>query len=330
MGVFLFSLIRLMRKEKSWACIPESEEVLMKKRILILALAAIVILTTGCSPKKQAVEEPFAALTDQTGRKVLIEKVPDRIISLSPSNTEIAFSIGLGKKIVGVTDYCNYPEEALAKRKIGGYANPNLEAIIALKPNLVLAGDKHDDIVKKLGEMGIPALIIIPTSLEEVYASMELVAAATGSQEIAAGVIADMKERVQKIQEKLATVPEGKRPRVYYEVYSKPLISAGNLSVIHEVITLAGGKNIFMDISERFPKISDEAVVERDPQVILYSKQHGSEEITGDVFVKRPVWGKITAVKEGRIYGIQADAISRPGPRLIDAVEEVAVLLYPN
>lgn len=302
----------------------------MKKRILVLALVVVVILATGCGPKKQAVGGSFAALTDQTGRKVLIEKIPDRIISLSPSSTEMAFSIGLDKEIVGVTDYCDYPKEALAKQKIGGFANPNLEAIIALKPNLVLAGDKHDDIVKKLEEMGIPTLIILPTSLEEVYASMELVAAATGRQKIAAEVIAGMKERMQKIQDKLAAIPQNERPRVYYEVYSEPLMSAGSLSVVHEVITLAGGKNIFADISERYPKISDEAVFERDPQIILYPKQHGSEEITEDVFVKRPVWGKITAVKEERIYAIQDDSISRPGPRLVEAVEEVAVLLYPE
>lgn len=302
----------------------------MKKRVLILALAAIVILVAGCSPEKQTVEEPYMTLTDQAGRTVIIEKIPERIVSLSPSNTEIAFSIGLDKKIVGVTDYCNYPEEALTKQKIGGFENPNLEASIALKPDLVLAGDKHEDVIKKLEEMGIPVLYLSPTSLEEVYASMELTAEATGSQERAAEVIAGMKERVQKIQEKLDAVPEEKRPRVYYEVYSKPLMSAGNQSIIHEVITLAGGRNIFADISERYPKISDEAVVERDPQVILHPKQHGSEDIAGDVFVNRPVWEKITAVKEDRIYRIEADAISRPGPRLVDAIEEVAALLYPD
>lgn len=302
----------------------------MKKNVLVLMLAILVIFTVGCSPKKQQNSENFAALVDQMGRKVVIDKLPERIISLSPSNTEIAFAIGLDKKIVGVTDFCNYPVEALEKEKIGGFANPNIEAVIALKPDLVLAGNKHDEAVEKLEEMKIPVLIISPESLEEVYSAMQLVAEATGSEDNTAAVISGMQDRIKKIQDKLVSIADEKKARVYYEVYSDPLMSAGSLSLINEAVALAGGKNIFADIADRYPKINEEAVVERDPQFILFPKFHGSEEIKEDVFAKRPVWGRITAVKENQIYGVQADAISRPGPRLVDAVEEVAALLYPD
>jgi len=306
------------------------EEEAVKKSILVLILAVLVIFAAGCGPKKQEKTGPFAVLEDQMGRKVVINKLPQRIISLSPGNTEIAFSIGLEQRIVGVTDFCNYPAEALKKEKVGGFAKPNLEAIIALKPDLVLAGNMHDTTIKKLEEMGIAALILSPASLEEVYASMKLVGAATGNEEAAAKVVAGMQGRIQKVQEKLAAIPAQKRVRVYYEVYSKPLMSAGGLSLINEVLLLAGGKNIFADVLEKHPKISDEAVVERDPQYIFFPKMHGSEEIKGDFFAQRPVWKKITAVKEEKVFGVESDAISRPGPRLINAVEEVAILLYPD
>ena len=302
----------------------------MEKNILVLMLAFLVIFAAGCGSDKQEKTGPFAVLEDQTGRKVVIDKRPERIISLSPSNTEIAFSVGLDKRIVGVTDFCNYPEEALRKEKIGGFSKPNLEAIIALKPDLVLAGNMHGEIVKKLEEMGVSVLILSPASLKEVYASMELVADATDSKETAAQVIAGMQGRMQKVQEKLSAIPQDKRVRVYYEVFSNPLMSAGGVSLVNEVLTLAGGKNIFADISEGYPKISNEAIIERDPQFILFPQKHGSEESNVDSFAVRPVWEKITAVKNKRIFGVQGDAISRPGPRLIDAVEEVAMLLYPD
>lgn len=306
----------------------------MKKIVLILMLAVLFIFVAGCGskedPKEQESTEPFAVIVDQMGREVVIDSLPERVVSLAPGNTEIAFAIGLDKKIVGVTDFCNYPAEAKDKEKIGGFANPNIEAVIALKPDLVLAGNKHDEIVKKLEEMRIPVLIISPESLEEVYAAMQLVAEATGSEDNTTAVISGMQDRIKKIQKKLASISDDNKARVYYEVYSDPLMSAGSLSLINEVVTLAGGKNIFADISERYPKINEEAVVERDPQFILFPQLHGSEEIKGDVFAKRPVWGKITAVKENKVYGVQADAISRPGPRLVDAVEEVAALLYPD
>ena len=301
-GIFLFSEKNIRKG------------IAVKKNILVLTLLILIVFVTGCDSKKQETAGPL----------------PERIISLSPGNTEIAFAIGLGEKIVGVTDYCNYPEEALGKQKIGGFANPNLEAIIALEPDLVLAGNKHTEIAKKLEEMGIEVLILVPTSLEEVYASMELVAAAAGNEENTAKVIAGMKGRMQKVQEKLSAIPQDKRVRVYYEVFSNPLMSAGGVSLVNEVLTLAGGKNIFTDISEGYPKISNEAIIERDPQFILFPQKHGSEESNVDSFAVRPVWEKITAVKNKRIFGVQGDAISRPGPRLIDAVEEVAMLLYPD
>ncbi len=302
----------------------------MKNNILVLLLVALVVFAAGCGARGKEETGPFAVLVDQLDREVVIDNPPERIVSLSPGNTEIAFFIGLGEKIVGVTDFCNYPGEALGKEKVGGFANPNLEALVALEPDLVLAGNMHDEIVKKLEEMGIPVLVLSPASVEEVYVSMELVAAATGNEEAAARAIAGMQGRLEKVQERLASISGEKRVRIYYEVYSDPLMSAGGLSLINEVLSLAGGKNIFADIAEKYPKISDEAVVERDPQFILFPKFHGSEEIKGDILEGRPLWKKITAVKEEKVFGVQADAISRPGPRLVEAVEEVARLLYPD
>ncbi len=304
--------------------------VVVRKNVFVLLLGLLVVFAVGCGVRTGESDETgfFAVLVDQSGREVVIEELPERIVSISPGNTEMLFFIGLGEKVVGVTDFCNYPEEALAKDKVGGFSKPNLEALVELEPDLVLAGNMHAEIVAKLEEFGIPVLVLSPGSVNDVFHAMELVAEAAGTD--AKGAIGGMRERLDKVREALAAVPEGERFRVYYEVYSEPLMSAGGLSLINEVLTLGGGINIFADVAERYPKISQEAVVERDPQFILYPGFHGSEEIKGDILTGRPVWRGITAVKEGRVLSVRDDAVSRPGPRLVDGVEEVARILYPD
>jgi iron complex transport system substrate-binding protein len=232
--------------------------------------------------------------------------------------------------MVGVTDYCNYPEEALKVSKVGGFSKPNMEAVLALQPDLVLAGNKHEEQIKKLEEMNIPVLVLIPESMDEVFEAMTMVGKATGKSQEADTLISDMKNRLKTIESKVGSIPEQDRVRVYYEVSSDPLMSAGSASIINEVIYLAGGKNIFADVAERYPKISQEVLIERDPQFILYPGSHGSEGFDPKKIKSRPMWDKISAVKENKLVNINADTISRPGPRLIEAVEKLATVFYPE
>ncbi|MDO9535190.1 MAG: cobalamin-binding protein [Bacillota bacterium] len=305
----------------------------MKKiLIILLVLHTFLLVFSGCGSTDVTGggDEPFARIVDQMGRELLVPKVPERIISISPANTEIAFALGLGDRLVGVTDYCSYPTQAQDKTSVGGYSDPNLEKIVALEPDLILAGSFHKEEVLKLDEMGIPVLVLDPQSLEEIYESFELVAIATGAEAEFKRLAADMKGRIDAVEERLASLEEDKKVRVYFEVYSDPLMSAGNKAEINEIISLAGGINIFADIDGTYPVVSAEAVVKRDPQVILFPDYHGTEEFNAELLQERPGWGEIDAVKNGRVHAVENDVFSRPGPRFVEAVEAAAKLFYPD
>lgn len=297
---------------------------------LCLMMLAILIFSAGCMAAKESKGENFAIVTDQMGREVVIKSIPKRIVSLSPSHTETAFAIGLGNSIVGVTDYCNYPMEALKISKVGGFYKPNLEAVLALDPDLVLAGNMHEEQIKKLEEMNIPVLVLSPESLEDVFEAMVIAGKATGKSNEADAVISGIRDRLKTVKAKIGPISEQDRVRVYYEVSSDPLMSAGAASIINEVISLAGGKNIFADVAERYPKVSGEVLIDRDPQFILFPKNHGSIGFDPKKITARPLWDKITAVKKNNLFEVSADTISRPGPRLIEAVEKLAAIFYPE
>lgn len=316
----------------------------MNKKIYVamIIFSAVALLLGGCG--QTAVpegEEPAAdfsqtetegplVVTDQMGREVVIDGIPQRLISLSPSNTEIAFALGLSERIVGVTEYCNYPPEAQEKELIGGFATPNIERIVELEPDLVLASTIHEEAVTQFEALGITVLVIESATLTELYTSISLMAELTGVSGAGEALIATMQWRIGAVEEQIASIPEAERVRVYYEVYSDPLMSAGKQTFINEIITLAGGINIFADIDESYPQISAEVVAERQPQVILYPDYHGTADLVLESMVDRPGWSSIPAVAEGKVYAASDDAFARPGPRVVEAIEEAARLFYPH
>ncbi|MEW5784453.1 MAG: cobalamin-binding protein [Bacillota bacterium] len=302
------------------------------KNVLLLLIGLSVFLLSGCAggDNEAGSGAPFAVVTDQAGREVVLQDVPERIVSLSPSNTEIVFALGMADRVVGVTDYCNYPPEAEAKAKVGGFSNPNLELILELEADLVLAGSLHEEFIPRLEEMGIPVLVLAPETLADVYASLMLVAEVTGSTEQGELLVAEIQERVSRVQAALGSLNEDEKVVVYYEVYSDPLMSAGAGTLINEIITLSGGRNIFADLAEQYPKVSAESVVERQPQVILFPDYHGSAEIMAEQMTERPGWESIPALRENRAYAVHDDAFTRPGPRVVDAIEQTAKLFYPG
>ena len=305
--------------------------------LLMLVLLMLALFCGGCGgPANVAGENsangastPRTEVVDQAGRELVIYGIPQKIISLSPANTEFACALGLGERLVGVTDYCNYPPQVEDKPKVGGFADPNLEQIIAMEPELVLAGDMHPDVTEKLEDMGVTVLVLSPVTLDDVYASLELLAEVTRCGEKCAELTAKMQERIRAVQDTLASLDEGERVRVYFEIYADPLMGVGSRSVIHEIITLAGGVNIFADVHDTYPTVSPEAVVNRDPQVILFPNFHGTEDLLSGAMQERPGWSNVSAIAGQRVYGVDNDAFSRPGPRIIDAVENAARIFYP-
>lgn len=319
----------------------------MKKSLFLLTAVLFVclIFVVGCGRAEDAVEleeidqvaaeetskpDHAVVVIDQMGREVTIDGIPQRIISLSPSNTEVAFALGLADRLVGVTDYCNYPLEALEKEKIGGFSTPSIEKIVELEPDLVLASTIHTEEVPRLEALGISVLVVESSKLFDLYTSISLVAEVTGVSASGEALIASMQERINAVEIIVSAVPSNERVRVYYEVYSDPLMSAGEEAFINEIIALAGGINIFSDIAEKYPQISAEVVAERQPEIILFPDYHGTADLILESMTGRPGWESVPAVINSRVYVVSDDTFTRPGPRIVEAVEEAAKLFYPE
>jgi len=305
--------------------------------IMVLLILFVLIAAVGCSELNEVVEQEelletngAVVVSDQMGRKVIVEDVPQRIISLSPSNTEVVFALGLDDRVVGVTEYCNYPPEALEKDQVGGFSTPSIERIVELEPELILASTIHEEEVIRLEELGLPVLVVESSTLIDLYTSISLVAEVTGIVDDGEALIDSMRERIYAVESIVAGIDPEDKVRVYYEVYSDPLMSAGKGAFINEIISLAGGVNIFADINENYPTISAEVVAERQPDIILFPDYHGTADFVIDGMTARPGWESIPAVRENRVYAISDDTFARPGPRVVEAVEEAAEIFYPE
>jgi iron complex transport system substrate-binding protein len=287
---------------------------------------------TAVEPVTVTATLPFT-LTDSLGREVIIAALPQRIVSLAPSNTEILFAVGAGDQVVGVTEYCNYPPEAKEGREIvGGFSAKSLsvEKILSLKPDVVFsAGAIHQPVIEALEQAGVTVVAFDAQNFDEVYQNILTAGRITGHVAEAEKVVAEMKARLAKVQAIVREIPEQARLRVFYEVWDEPLMTAGPNTFIGQMIELAGGVNIFADVEEQYPQISPEAVVERNPDVILGPDSH-AEGLTAEKIAARPGWSDIKAVKDGRILIVNGDIVSRPGPRVVEAVEAIARLLYPE
>jgi iron complex transport system substrate-binding protein len=319
----------------------------MKYRVLILSIMALLltVAVAACAPVETpmlptATPEPATptsasfplTLTDDLGREVTLSELPQRVISLAPSNTEILFAVGAGDQVVGVTQYCNYPPEAQERDQIGGFSAKtiSIEKIVALEPDLVLAaGEIHQPVIEALEQVNIPVYALDPNTLEEVYTRLELVGRLTGHEEEAAQVVTDMQGRVRAVSERVGTIPQEDRLSVYWEVFDEPRMTAGPATFIGQLIELAGGVNIFADVSEDYPQISDEEVIGRNPAVIMGPETMG-EKLTIETVAQRPGWDQVDAVQNGRIYLFDGDMVSRSGPRLAQVLELMARALYPD
>jgi len=314
--------------------------------IFIVLLFGFMLLMAGCSGTDNGVEtdlqpesdevtssplpEMPIVITDQMGREVVIEEIPQRIISLSPSNTEIVFALGLGDRVVGVTEYCNYPAEALEKDIVGGFSTPNIEKIIELEPDLILASTIHEEEVPRLEELGIPVMVIESSTVADLFVSIQLVAIVADVPEAGESLVSSMQDRIDAVGSVVAEVDQDEKIKVYYEVYSDPVMTAGQGAFINEIITLAGGINIFGDINENYPQVSAEVVAERQPDIILYPDYHGTADLVLDSMAGRPGWESIPAIQNSRIQAASDDIFARPGPRIVEAIEEAARLFYPE
>ena len=307
-----------------------------KPMALFCLLILVLISLSGC--KNAATQSTMASkdgafpvtVTDDLGRKVTIKAEPQRIISLAPSNTEVLFFLGLGDRVVGVTTYCDYPEAAKVIPKIGGFKDPSLEKVVALKPDLVFATGMHAQLIKQLEDAGLTVLVIKPNTIDGIFNSFKTIAKAAGEENKAAALTKGLQDRVDAVNKKIATIPDNQRPAVYYEMWYEPLMSVGKNTLISETIKLAGGKSITADLAEQYPQISEEVIIEKNPDVLINSYGHDAKKVTPEEIAARKGWNELSFVKNNRIYTIESDCLTIAGPRIVDGLEKMAQCLYPD
>lgn len=316
--------------------------------LLVFSLLLSVGLLVGCgaTDEKETNQSDLGAkmeqtnegsfpvtIKDATDQEVVIETKPEKIVSLMPSNTEIAFALGLGDEIVGVNDYDNYPEEVLEKEKIGGM-DFNVEKIISLQPDLVLAhggtsmGSSAAGL-QQIRDAGITVLVVNDAvNFATVYDSMNMIGTATGKKEEAEKLVADMKEEIENIKSKVASIQAGDKKSVYVEISESPdIMAAGKNTFIDEILHTVQANNIIT--AEGWPKIDQEAIIASNPDVIITTYGFYTEDPV-KIVTSRNGWQDINAVKNNQVIDVHSDKVTRPGPRLVEGVEELAKAIYPD
>ena len=302
-----------------------------------------ILLAVGCnkplpvpslSPSNKSSEDVKieTEVVDRLGRTIRFTEVPQRIVSLSPSTTELLYAIGAGNQLVGATEHCNYPPAATRLTRVGGGTLQGIsrETILSLNPDLILCKwDSHQPLIEPFERFKVPIMAVCPDTLAELYEEAVLLGRATGHELEAHDLIEKMKRRVLALTSWVDSVPMEKRRRAFYEVWDEPLMTAGPKSFIGEMLEMGGMKNIFADATIRYPRISDEVVLDRDPQIILAPSTHRSQ-VSLEILAKRQGWDRITAVRERQVFLIDGDQVSRCGPRMLDALEEMIRAVYPD
>lgn len=290
-------------------------------------VAQVTPAPTAVPPTPTAAAPAFpVTITDDDKRTVTIAAEPKRIVSLVPSMTEVLFALGLGDRVVGNTTFCDYPEEAKSKEKVGEFAKIDLEKVVGLSPDLVLATSLHyQTVAPALRERGVTVAVFEATSVEGVLAQILTIGRLTGRTKEAEALVQSMRARLDAVAAKVVQAP---KPRVYWELDAL-LYSVGKGSIIDDMITRAGGDNIGRSLAGEWPQFNMEALVAADPEVIFLADHDFGE--TAAKVASRAGWSGITAVKQGRIVEIDdINLVSRPGPRIVEAVEYIAKALHPD
>jgi iron complex transport system substrate-binding protein len=307
---------------------------LQKKQLYFISIALIAIIaisTVGIVIYYQGQiapdnGTPLVTVTDDTGYVLNMTAYPERIVSLAPSNTQVLFAVGAGDNVVGVTDYDHYPYnftawiEAGNMTSIGNYYQPAVEPVVALNPDLVLASLGSVETADQLRTLGYNVLTLTPTDLDGIMKN----------ETEATEMVNDMQQRIDAVVNgvKQATT----KPKVYHEIWSDPYMSVGKGTFVDNAIKLVGGQNIFENATNAYPEVSSEAVIEQNPDIIVFPTQMGVESFWGDfeTVANRPGWSSINAVKNDKMYAVNGDIIDEPGPRQVDSLEILAKIIHPE
>ena len=284
------------------------------------------LISVGCRVETEKIKNPpntpVREITDDLGRRVKIPEKLERAVSLAPNLTEIVFAVGAGEKLVGVTSFCDYPAEAQNIQKIGDTMTPNIESIIALKPQIVLVStaSQVEAFTEALERQNIAYFVTNPQSLDSIYKSVRQIGEIFGENSKSSFLADELKKRVADVE---ARVSLKQQVKVFLQISKEPLYTVGKDSFITDLISRAGGVSATKDVETAYPKLSKETALALNPEAIILSDSEDNQA-PNDVFKNSP------AVKNNRVFKINADIISRPAPRIVDALEQIAKLLHPE
>ncbi len=297
---------------------------------LLVALTA-ALAACGSSGAAASAASPSAAaagpitINDDAGKPVTLQSPAARVVSLAPANTEMAFAVGAGGKLVAGTSYDDYPAEAKALPKIGDFANPSVEKIVSMKPDLVLAaGGIQAELRGKLETLGVQVYVVDPKTLDQTMVDLRNLGRLLGTATQADALVAQMKTEIKAVTDKVSSLA---KPTVFFEVYPKPLMTTGKDTFIDDLITLAGGANIAQSAGAGYINFTSEVLFKDDPDV--YIAPIGSQADPGQI-AKRPGYSQLKAVKDNRVFTIVDNIVVRPGPRLVQGLQAVAKMLHPE
>lgn len=287
----------------------------------VLLMLCVFVFASCKSENQQAAPAQTAMreITDDLGRRIKIPERVERVVSLAPNLTENIFAVGAGDRLAGVTSFCNYPAEAQKIQKVGDTISPNIETILALKPQIVFVStaSQIETFTKTLEAQNITVFVTNPKDLNGVLANLKQLGEIFGTEEKTKVLLDDLEKRIAAID---ARVKDKAKVKAFVQISKEPLFTVGKQSFLTEIIERAGGTSVTANVETAYPKISKETALALSPDVIILSESPDNLE-PNDVFKNSP------AMKNGKVFKINADILSRPSPRIVDALEQIAEAL---
>jgi iron complex transport system substrate-binding protein len=303
----------------------------MKLSRLFVAIILIGLLgLTACSQTSTIPTSSSGTYTDDIGRTVQIQGIPQRIVSLSPSNTEIVYALGLQDKLVGVTSYDDYPLDAKTKPIVSDYSTTDLEKIVNAKPDMVLADSiQKNDTIPALEKLGIPVYTMTPNNMDGIFNDIKVLGQITGKTKEANTLVSNLQNRIQAVADKTAKLTDSQKPRVLYVTWYDPIWTAGSDTMIQYLINEAGGTNIASGLNG-YTTITLEEVVQQNPQIIIVMSSMGTDDASLAYIKSNDQLKSTDALKNNQVYEVDADIFGRTTPRIVDGLETLAKIIHPE
>lgn len=301
----------------------------MKKNLMVCFIIIIFLFSLSTSVLAQNFPIEY---TDDLDREITVEQEAQRIVSLAPAVTEIIYALGLEDKLVAVSSACDYPEQALNKENVGRIDEPNIEKIVALEPDLVIAESVTKiETLKRLSELGIKSIGFKPGSINDTIKMIEDISYLLSAEEKGAEISKEMETEYQRLKNLVEQKLENKaRPRVFYQIWSDPLYTAGGGTFIDSLIADAGGYNIAREAGGSWPTYNSESIIAADPEVYISSEHSTPTGLTLAELRQKDIFREVSAFKNDRLYLVNQDLVNRPSPRIIEGYKEFIRAIFPD